>query len=106
MRAFDLLARPGRPLGAGATAQVCAPPNIRPFSGTPQGGRPPATVLTSSGVLDAAVPSGMGDRRECCEFDEQSTMTSHVPFHPFLAKQDIWDVTWLPLFCDIFGIFG
>jgi len=75
-RAFDLLCRPGRHRGAGVTAQVYAPPKIGPFGETTQGKRPPATVLTSSGVLDAALPVGMGDQQECCECVQQWITTA------------------------------
>lgn len=68
LRSCNLLVRPECPLGTGATAQILAPPTVGLIGGTPLGRRPPATVLTSSGVLDAAHPGDVGSQQECCEF--------------------------------------
>jgi len=77
LRSCNLLGRPGCLRDTGATTQVSAPPTVGLIGGTPLGRRPPATVLTSSGVLDAAHPGDVGSQRECCELGKQ--LTIHRP---------------------------
>ncbi len=81
----DLLARPGRGR-RGHNAQVDAAPVLVPTGATPLGARPPATILTSSGLVDAAHRADVGGQHECCECDEQSiTIASRAPVARFFS---------------------